>query len=210
MNLHVEALEREQQEILRLTAGPVTSRGFYLAGGTALALHLGHRRSLDFDWFTETSLSDPLLLAQQLREQHIPFETDSTERGTLHGMVAGVRVTFLEYRYPLIQPTLFSPDLGCRLAGLQDIACMKLSALAQRGSRKDFIDIYALLRTGLTLGTILDQYRRKYTVKDIAHVLYGLSYFDDAEKEEPPFLLWDLNWKEVKKTIHRWVVNYSG
>jgi hypothetical protein len=210
MSLYENILHGAQREVLGLIARPVTERGFYLAGGTALALHLGHRRSLDFDWFTGASITNPILLAQQFRDEQVPFETGSTERGTLHGMVAGVRVTFLEYCYPLIQPVVFSPDLGCHLAGLQDIACMKLSALSQRGSRKDFIDIYALLRTGLTLDAMLAQYRRKYAVKDIAHVLYGLSYFDGAEREESPHLLWDLNWKEIKKTIQRWVSNYSG
>lgn len=87
---------------------------------------------------------------------------------------------------------------------------MKLSALAQRGSRKDFIDIYALGRSGLSLETMLDHYRRKYAVKDILHVLYGLAYFDDAEGEAPPLLLWDLKWKEVKKTLQGWVAEYSA
>jgi hypothetical protein len=209
MTFHKEILRDAQPEALRLLGRPVTERGFYLAGGTALALHLGHRRSVDFDWFTERFLPDPILLAQQLRDEDVPFETDSTERGTLHGTVAGVRVTFLEYRYPLLEPAVFSPDPGCLLAGLLDIACMKLSALAQRGSRKDFIDICALARNGLTLEAVLDQYRRKYAVEDIAHVLYGLAYFDDAEREEDPYLVWDLNWKDVKKTIRKWLREFS-
>jgi len=209
MILHAEILQGAQPEVLRLMARPVTERGFYLAGGTALALHLGHRRSVDFDWFTDGFRPDPILLAQQLRDENVLFETESTERGTLHGTVVGVRVSFLEYRYPLLQPAVFSPDLGCRLAGLVDIACMKLSALAQRGSRKDFIDIYALGLGGLTLETMLDQYRRKYAVKDIAHVLYGITYFDDAEREEPPYLVWDLSWKDVKRTIQKWVSEFS-
>ncbi|MEW6666931.1 MAG: nucleotidyl transferase AbiEii/AbiGii toxin family protein [Thermodesulfobacteriota bacterium] len=209
MILHEEILQGAQPEALRMMARSVTEQGFYLAGGTALALQLGHRRSVDFDWFTDGFLHDPILLAQQLRDEHVPFETSSTERGTLHGAIAGVRVTFLEYRYPLLQPPIFSAELGCRLAGLEDIACMKLSALAQRGSRKDFIDIYALFRTGLTLGSTLNEYRRKYAVKDIAHVLYGLAYFDDAEREEPPYMVWDLDWKEVKKTIQKRISEFS-
>lgn len=209
MTLHKEILRDPQPEALRLLSRPVTERRFYLAGGTALALHLGHRRSLDFDWFTEGFLTDPILLAQQLREEGVPFKTESTERGTLHGTVAGVRVTFLEYRYPLLEPAVFSPDLGCFLAGLQDIACMKLSALAQRGSRKDFIDICALARNGIILESMLDHYRRKYAVKDIAHVLYGLAYFDDAEREEGPYLVWDLSWKDVKQTIRGWLKEFS-
>jgi len=209
VTFHKEILWDGQPEALRLLCRPVTERGFYLAVGTALELHLGHRRSVDFDWFTEGFLPDPILLAQQLLDEDVPFETDSTERGTLHGTVAGVRVTFLEYRYPLMEPPVFSPGLGCRVAGLLDIACMKVSALAQRGSRKDFIDICALARSGITLEAMLHQYRRKHAVEDIAHVLYGLAYFDDAEREEAPYLIWDLNWKDVKRTIRGWLREFS-
>jgi hypothetical protein len=210
MSYHPEVLQGPQADALRLLARPVAEAGFYLAGGTALALHLGHRRSVDFDWFTQEPLPDPLVLAQHLRDAGIPFTTVSTERGTLHGTTAGVRVTFLEYRYPLLKPTVFRADLGCPLAALEDIACMKLSAVAQRGSRKDFIDIYALGQSGLTLEEMLDWYQRKYGVKDIAHVLYGLAYFDDAEREKAPYLVWKLEWEDVKSSIQRWLKEFSG
>jgi hypothetical protein len=210
MSLHPEVLQGAQADVLRMLALPVTEAGFHLAGGTALALHLGHRKSVDFDWFTEDPFPDPLVLAQRLRDAGIPFLTASTERGTLHGTAAGVRVTFLEYRYPLLKPTVFWPDFGCPLAALEDIACMKLSAVAQRGTKKDFMDIYALGQSGFTLKDMLDFYQRKYGVKDIAHVLYGLAYFDDAEKEKAPYLVWKLEWQDVKSTIQRWLKEFSG
>jgi hypothetical protein len=210
MSLHPEVLHGSQANVLRMLARPVTEAGFYLAGGTALALHLGHRRSVDFDWFTANSFPDPLVLAEHLRDAGIPFITASIEKGTLHGTAAGVRVTFLEYRYALLKPTVFRPDLGCALAALEDIACMKLSAVAQRGSRKDFIDIYALGRRGLTLKIMLDCYQRKYGVKDIAHVLYGLAYFDDAERDSDPYLVWKLEWQDVKGAIQAWLKEFSG
>jgi hypothetical protein len=122
----------------------MTAQQFYLGGGTALAIHLGHRRSVDFDWFTQEHITDPLRLAQDLNDQGIVFVTRSIERGTLHGSVSGVQVSFLEYRYPLLQPLVAWPMFGCTLASPEDLACMKLSALAQRGAKKDFIDIYAL------------------------------------------------------------------
>ena len=210
MSLHPEVLQGAQADVLRLLARPVTEAGFYLAGGTALALHLGHRKSVDFDWFTEDPFLDPLVFAQRLRDAGIPFMTGSTERGTLHGTIGDVRVTFLEYRYPLLKPTVFWPDFGCPLAALEDIACMKLSAVAQRGTKKDFIDIYALGQSGFTLRGMLEFYQRKYGVKDIAHVLYGLAYFDDAEREKAPYLVWKLEWQDVKSTIQRWIKEFSG
>ena len=122
--------------------GPImATQQFYLGGGTALAIHLGHRRSVDFDWFTQGRIADPLRLAQDLNDQGVVFVMRSMERGTLHGSVSGVQVSFLEYRYALLQPLMAWPMFGCALASPEDLACMKLSGLAQRGAKKDFVDI---------------------------------------------------------------------
>jgi hypothetical protein len=152
-----------------------TSREFYLAGGTALAIHLGHRRSRDFDWFTRRSIPDPLLLAEDIRKANIPFITTHIERGTLYGTISGARVSFIEYSYPLLEPCEIWSGYDCPLAHPSDIACMKLSATTQRGSKKDFLDIYAL------------------------------AYFDDADRERIPPLLWAVTWKAVREAIAQWV-----
>lgn len=78
---------------------------FYLGGGIAVALHLGHRKSLDLDWFTSEPMGDPLQLAASLQDAGLPFEAVALDRGTLHGRLARVPVSFLEYRYPLLQPS---------------------------------------------------------------------------------------------------------
>ena len=210
MTFHPETLQGAQVQVLRQLALLVSSRQLYLGGGTALAIHLGHRLSVDLDWFTPGSIADPLRLAQELRDEGIPFITGSIERGTLHGMMDTVRLSFMEYHYPLLEPTIFWPEFACPLASITDLACMKLSAVAQRGSRKDFIDIYALGKNGLSLREMLSLYQRKYSVKDISHVLYGLSYFDDAEREISPKLLMDMDWKVVKKSIREWVREVAG
>ncbi len=85
------------------------------------------------------------------------------------------------------------------------IACMKLSAIAQRGSRKVFVDVYALGLEHIPLRQMLQLYQEKFAVRDIVHVLYGLAYFDDADKERMPRMLWDIDWKTIKKTIQGWV-----
>ena len=125
--------------------------------------------------------------------------------GTLHGTAGGVKLSFLEYRYPALVPLVEWPEFGCRLAGLEDIACMKLSAIASRGARKDFIDVYALGRSGFAIADMLAQYRSKFAVEDAGHVLMSLTYFDDAELEEMPELLWQIDWPEVRQTIESWV-----
>jgi hypothetical protein len=205
MTVHPAALSAIQKGVLRQLGPVLTQQGFYLAGRTALALQMGHRRSVDLDWFTMERIADPMLLAQELREAGISLLTGQVERGTLHGTVSRVRVTFLEYRYPLLTPALPSPEFGCSLASLDDLACMKLSAVSQRGAKKDFVDVYALGLRHRTLMELLRLYQQKYSVEDIAHVLYGLSYFDEADQERMPHMLWRAGWRTIKQTIRHWV-----
>ena len=127
------------------------------------------------------------------------------ERVSLHGEIRGVRVTFLEYRYPHLKKPLRLKQPGCDLASLDDLCCLKLSAIAQRGSRKDFIDIYALIKKHITLDEMISLYQRKYKTTDIGHLLYALAYFTDAENEPIPVLLRDIDWETVKKTIQKQV-----
>lgn len=182
---------------------------FYLGGGTAIAFYIGHRHSVDLDWFTGEGITDALILAQNIRDEGMPFITGEVERGTLHGTISGIRVSFLEYRYPLLKPNISWPKFGCLIASLDDLACMKLSAIAQRGSKKDFVDIYALGLKYLSLREMLRLYQQKYSVEDIAHILYGLSYFDDADKERMPKMFWNIDWRTIKKTIQGWVREIS-
>jgi hypothetical protein len=210
MNLHPEVLSTVQKKVLRQLGSIMTQRGFYLVGGTAVAVYFGHRRSVDFDWFTGESIADPLLLAQGFRDQGISFVTGQIARGTLHGAVSGMRLSFLEYRYPLLQASTSWAEFGCLLASLDDLACMKLSAVAQRGSKKDFIDIYALGLRHCSLREMLHLYQQKYTINDTGHVLYGLAYFDQADKERMPRMLWNTDWRTVKRTIRGWVRDVAG
>lgn len=210
LKFHNEILSDVQAVVLKALAPFSQEQGFYLGGGTAVAIMLGHRKSIDFDWFTLDHIPDPVLLAGKLREAGVLFQTGSIDRGTLHGTVSGVRVSFLEYRYPLLKPTETWPEYGCVIASPDDLACMKLAAVAQRGSRKDFIDIYALTENLFTLPEMLEFYRNKYSVRDISHVLYGLSYFDDADREPMPLCLWNTDWKAVKKRISEIIANYAA
>jgi hypothetical protein len=205
MTVHLEALAPAQKKTLAQVGSLATRRGFYLGGGTAIALYLGHRRSIDFDWFIQKPLGDPMLLAQHIRSRGIDFTTSKVEPGTLHGFVSGVRFSFLEYPYPLLSPLVKLEDFDCSVASLDDLACMKLSALAQRGSKKDFVDIYALAVKHKPLPDILTLYERKYGAEDMSHVLYALAYFDDADKERMPRMLWKTDWKTIKTAIRNWL-----
>lgn len=205
MKFHLEGLTGNQIEVMRQIGLPMQQRGFYLTGGTALSIYYGHRLSVDLDWFIPGPMGDALVLAEWIRGAGLDFITEQIGPGTLHGAILGVRVTFLEYRYPLLQPLTKWEKLGISLADLDDLACMKLSAIAQRGQRKDFCDIYFLGMKHRPLQDLLRLYKRKFKVKDISPVLYGLSYFDDAEDEPMPHLLLKVQWKTIKKTIQNWV-----
>jgi hypothetical protein len=206
LKLHLEVLGRTQRSVLPKIAPLARSRGFYLAGGTGLALQLGHRRSVDFDWFRTQPIDDPLRLAAELRAAGLPLEIVRVEKGTLHAAVRRVRLSFLEYQYPLLRPLVEAPS--CTLASREDIAAMKLGAVAQRGSKKDFVDIFALGQR-FSLGEMLEYYRAKYRLKDVGHVLVALAYFDDADGERMPALLRRWAWSTMKATIRRWVAGVA-
>jgi hypothetical protein len=209
MAFHPEILTPVQKRVLKLI-GPFThQQDFYLAGGTALAIHLGHRRSLDLDWFRTGPIPDAMTLATSIRGEGIPLVVRQVARGTLNGSISRIPVSFFEYQYPLLRNTILWPEGGCRLASLTDIACMKLSAISQRGHKKDFVDLYALGTKSFSLSQMLSFYRKKFSLKDIGHVLFALSYFDDAEKDRMPVMVWRTQWKTIRTTIRTWVKTFT-
>jgi hypothetical protein len=203
-DLHPGILTDRQHEVLRRVAPFATSEGFYLSGGTAVALHLGHRRSDDFDWFAPEDFQ-PLILASRLRSQVPDVDVLSQDRGTLHATASAVKLSFLHYPYPLLQPAVPWPEYGFGLASPKDLACTKLAAIVNRGARKDFIDLYALGQSGATLEEMVGWYRERYDVADVGHVLFSLSYFGDADPQEMPEMLWPVEWEEIKATVRGWV-----
>ena len=198
---HRNILSSRQLKLLERLGPFMKTHGFYLAGGTAIALILGHRESVDLDWFLERPLGDPNDWADKIRNSGVGFIVRSVTKGTLYLRANGVRVSLLEYRYPMLRPNVEWKAASCSMASLDDLACMKLSAVAQRGSKKDFIDIYALMKKHKSLEQMLKLYQKKFPGHDIAPILYGLSYFDDADNERMPRMIWKTKWTEIKKEI---------
>ncbi len=205
-----EVLTPAQADVLAALGPELDRAGYVLAGGTATALLLGHRRSADLDWLGPGPLDEPLRLAGTLGSVAPPWVTDRVAPGTLHGRARGIRVSVIEYRYPMLAPPVLWSSKGCRLASLDDLCAMKLAAVAQRGSRKDFWDVYALALLHRPLREMLELYRDKFGIHDPAHVLYGLAYLDDADREPDPEILWDTTWKEVRQAVRRWVREIAG
>ena len=133
--LHYDTLNENQKSILPDLAKFASDLKFYLGGGTALALYYGHRKSVDFDWFTSAQF-EPYMLAGYLRENGIIPNNIRTALGTLHCEINNVRVSFLKYSYPLLLPIQKYDEYHLLLASLDDLVCMKLAAVAQRGSKR--------------------------------------------------------------------------
>ena len=120
---------------------------------------------------------------------------------TLYLQVQGTTVSLFGYSYPLVAP-LLRPDTSLLpLASREDIVAMKLAAIASRGSRKDFIDLWLLATRYWPLPDCLELYRRKFAARDIGHVVRSLTYFDDADEEPPLRLLIDVDWEEIKRDL---------
>jgi predicted nucleotidyltransferase component of viral defense system len=190
-------LSGAQQTLLERLSDVATVRTFYLAGGTALALHLGHRRSVDFDFFRSESF-DPSELIRSLN----PLGTlavQRAERDTLTVQIAGVATSFFAYPHALLQPVLALP-WSVSVAAVGDIAAMKLSAIAGRGSRKDFVDLYFICREGMRLAAVLQLFEEKFrnVPYERYHILKSLTFFDDAEAEVMPEMLRPASWQEIK------------
>jgi hypothetical protein len=198
--LHWEALEPEAREAFMTVSRALAGRDCYLAGGTALALMEGHRVSVDLDVFTER-MPDAEQVLDRLRGQVPQLAVTSLEAGTLYVDVHGVQVSVIEYRYPLLGPTVATD--GLPLANRDDIAAMKLSAIANRGSRKDFVDLWVLMTRHRPLAEYLALHEEKFEARDVGHVIRSLIHFDDAEREPPLRLLIELDWEELKTDFRR-------
>jgi hypothetical protein len=171
---------------------------FVLVGGTALALHLGHRKSIDLDLFSPTDF-DSVELGRYMKAQHA-FEINTTAKNTLTGFSNGVKIDMLAHRYPYVEQPLFLE--GIRLSSMKDIAAMKLNAITGNGTRiKDFIDI-AWLSCKMSLTEMLEAYQTKYETNPYT-ALRSLLYFDDILFDEPVQLTDGSkpNWENISTRI---------
>ena len=177
---------------------PVLS-GFHLAGRTALALQIGHRTSVDLDLFGQRPFNSMEIL--DAIQDLSPVRLLSQSENILQLNVEEVKVDFVNFRYPALYPIVLIEDV--RLFSIQDIAAMKLAAIAGRGKKRDFYDIYFLMQQ-FSLKELLDFYNRKYYDGSVFVILRSLTYFEDAEDDESIQILGkEISWATVKNTIHQ-------
>jgi hypothetical protein len=196
--MFLNTLPADARQLLTQLGQQPLVRPFYLAGGSAAALHLGHRVSVDLDFFTRQDHYEAEPLVQHLQAiAHLDVQQQS--RGTLVGRLGGVRISFFVYPYPLLEEPVELE--GCRVAQLLDIALMKLIAISQRGTKRDFVDLFFICQHGYALGELLRQIPLKYVTVSYPsyHLLRALVYFADAEKDESPQMLAPFEWDQAKR-----------
>lgn len=170
-----------------------------LVGGTSLALQIGHRMSVDLDLFAHNLQEDFLSIIAGIKKKGLKIEIRKQSANMLISMINNIKVDIVNYPYSWLENEIHCDDIT--LATKKDIAAMKLSAITNRGTKKDFIDLYYLLKT-YSLEQMLSFYAEKYTDASPFMVIKSLSYFDDADLEAPPLVSdKSITWESVKYTI---------
>jgi len=174
-----------------------------LVGGTSLALQIGHRKSIDIDLFGNLS-SDYDSLIDELKTlgEVVPLKNSKN----IHSLLINeIKVDIVNYEYKWLSNKISADNIY--LATIDDIAAMKLNAIIGRGSKKDFIDLFFILKD-YSLATIMGFYTKKYNDGSAFLVLKSLIYFEDAEIEEMPFMFNNITWQIVKDSIKKAHASY--
>lgn len=176
--LQTRTVERPLWDLLKNLQAQEILSGYFLVGGTALSLQLGHRMSVDIDLFTRGDIDKEGILGLLNREYGGGCQIHNMRQAVLQVSVNGINVDFLKHDYRLIEEV--KSEDGVRFLGIKDIAAMKLMAVANRGDQaKDFVDIYYLLRE-MTLSEMFECYKLKYGQNDVSAVKRSIVYFDDV------------------------------
>jgi hypothetical protein len=201
LNWHYEILPAKTKKALVFLSQEkwLKDSKWYLAGGTALALFTGNRKSFDLDFFTvERNFDEKKLLANFLDNKN--WQTTVEDTGTIYGELFGAKVSFIAY--PFFIPKQEKLSIGT-VSILQpiDIAVMKIVAISQRGKKRDFFDLYWCAKNVESLENIIKKLKEQYpfVAHDYHHILKSLVYFEDAESDPEPEIYFKSNWKEVKK-----------
>ncbi len=197
--MHAGTLSESAQTALAVLGKSRILSKCYLAGGSALALRLGHRKSFDFDFYTRSNFSAENIAVELSKIGK--FETSLLEPPhTLLGIFNGVKFSLFLYDYPLIGETTNYQTVT--VAGLEDIAAMKLSAISGRATKRDYVDIFVVSKSA-SLEQQLEWYHKKFG--DLGNNPYvtikALGYFEDAEDDDMPLMIAKISWEEVKKFL---------
>lgn len=195
-----EVLSKDAKKSLALLGKSKILKDAYLAGGTALCLQFGHRFSYDFDFFTQKEF-DAEILVQRIKKLLPDFQLERTAWRTILGYIGRTRFSLFFYDYPLLFGT--HEYFKINIVDVKDIAPMKIAAISDRGTKRDFIDLFFIINIKKisTFEGILKLYDRKFKLlrQNKFHILKSLYYFEDADKDEMPEMIEKVKWLEVKK-----------
>jgi Nucleotidyl transferase AbiEii toxin, Type IV TA system len=194
--LYYQTIDAPVLELLKKLQQIRAFSSLRLAGGTSLALQIGHRKSIDLDLFGILDI-DELALSKSLAEFGQFSLLNKTDNIHIY-LINGIKVDIVNYHYPWLDGALLTDNLV--LAGKKDIAAMKLAAITGRGTKKDFIDVYFLLKY-FSLTEMLGFYSQKYPDGSAFLVLKSLSFFEDADDESSPVMIEYITWEDVKTFI---------
>src|SRR6185312_6797690 len=200
-----EAVRHSTLELIKSLQDQAYLDGFYLVGGTALALYYGHRESIDIDLFTNLAFDTQFLLEKLIND--FSYQLTYSASQTLKGSISGVKVDIIRHGYPYIREAY--RESGLSLLSEQDIIAMKLNAVSISGQRsKDFIDIYYALNH-FSIKEIISFYAEKYRQLNSTHVIKSLIYYDDVDLADWPVMLKDpgLKWDNVKQKLRQAVMS---
>lgn len=199
--MFTKILSKKTENLLALLGNQKFIKDFYLAGGTGLALQLGHRTSLDLDFFSLKKFNPKKLIKELSDLDRFILEEESW--GTVKGVLNDVKLSFFFYQHNLLKPV--ENFLGIKIAHSIDIALMKITAIGSRGSKKDFIDLYFISQEILSLKKLFALLPKKFKkVKyEPYHLLLGLTYFKNADDEPMPLMLDPARWEEIKKYFQK-------
>lgn len=197
--MHRECFSENGWKILSSLKDIFNKHNAVLAGGTALALRLGHRISMDLDFFTGSDFDTDRLISE-IRKKGQTFRLISEGDGYFLIEVDAIKISMFKYEYPFIEkPVTYE---GIKVAGILDIASMKVIAISQRGTKRDFVDLYFILQD-MPFHKIAEHMVRRFGKERINPIHIGKSfvYFSDAESHpEPEFLKGkSVSWDQVKK-----------
>jgi len=195
--LREETVEPSTLELLRKLVALPELKQFRLAGGTALSLLFGHRKSIDIDLFTDQPFDNDTLLFV-LEDSFGRIIPTNGRKNILQCIIQNVKVDFLSVRDPFLNPVQIIDKIP--FADTKDLIALKLNAIKGRGVKKDFWDIAKLLEI-YSLKQLVDCYQDRYQQDDLMMLLRSIAYFEDAEDNIDPECLTGMTWSKVKDVI---------
>ena len=201
--LHYETVDEGTLGLLKQLQSLDILSEMRLVGGTSLALQIGHRKSIDIDLFGILNVEFDILIDELKTLGEVVLLKNSKNIHSL--LINNIKVDIVNYNYKWLTNKMTIDNIY--FATIEDIAAMKLNAIMGRGSKKDFIDLYFILKN-YTLTTLMDFYSKKYHDGSIFLVLKSLAYFDDADEQEMPFMFHNTSWRTMKNNIKKALADY--